>query len=531
MHSSWKPLVQIVLRLQLLVAIGLGIASATAAQNPTRPNILWIKIEDWSPDLSCYGTKGIHTPNVDKLATQGIRYERAFTTSPVCSTSRSAMMTGFYQNYIGAEQHRTADKKPLPYGIRPIPHLLKDAGYYTCLMSTKTDCNFLPDGKAALFTGSDWKERKPGQPFFAEISFGGTHRAWKRDSQRPVDPKDVEIPPYYADTPFIRRDFANGYEAMQLVDREVGALLKRLDDEGLADNTLVFFIADHGRCQIRGKQFLYDEGTRIPMIMRWPGKVSPGQVNRDLVMAIDISATILEVAGVKSSVPLHGRTLFGPEIIAREYTFSARDKMDDTHDAMRAIRSKEHKLILNLMPERAYCQLSQYKESAYPILAEMSILYLQGKLTPEQAAFMAPTKPAIELFDLTKDPHEVRNVADQPAYAAVKAKLLAELENWRTHVIKDKGVAADFRAEGIFPATRPTPTTAEWVAQNTKNYDFSRYGNPAWYPTRTLEEWQKARAQWEPYVFRSSTAPMNRPVISYTGKDRPAGAKKGKAKN
>ena len=282
-----------------------------SAETTTKPNILWITIEDWSADLSCYGTKGIHTPHVDQLAAEGIRYESAFTTSPVCSTSRSAMMTGFHQNYIRAHQHRTHDKQPLPHGIRPIPHLFAEAGYFTALMSWKTDCNFTPNTKQELFMGDDWNQRKPGQPFFARITFGGTHRAWKRDPQRPIAIDDVEIPHYYPDTPFVRRDWANGLEQMQLVDREVGALLKRLRDEGLAENTIVFFIGDHGRCHIRGKQFLYDGGIRIPMIVRWPGRIEPGQVSRDLVMSIDICATALEASGIKSPVPLHGSSLLG----------------------------------------------------------------------------------------------------------------------------------------------------------------------------------------------------------------------------
>lgn len=499
------------------IALGTLISSAGAAD---RPNILWITIEDWSPDLSCYGTKGIDTPHVDALAAAGIRYERAFTTSPVCSTSRSAMMTGFHQNYIVAHQHRTDDKKPLPYGIRPIPHLLADAGYFTCLMSWKTDCNFLPDKKAQLFMGEDWNERKADQPFFARITFGGTHRPWSRDPQRPIDPQDVELPPYYADTPFIRRDWATGLEQMQLVDREVGALLKRLQDEGLADNTLVFFIGDHGRCHIRGKQFLYDEGTRIPMIMRWPGKVDAGQVNDDLVMSIDICATVLEVAGVKPPVALHGKSLFSEDVKQRRYTFAARDKMDDAHDAMRSIRSKDHKLILNLMPERAYCQFSHYKEGAYPPLAEMNVLNLKGLLTPEQAAFMSARKPEIELFDLRDDPHEVHNVADDPAYASVKAEMLRELNAWRTNVIKDQGVSDTFRAVGVFPDRCPTDTVGQWVEENADKYNFTESGSPPWYPTRTLAEWEKAVELWKPYVFREPTEKVKRPVIPYTKKKK-----------
>ncbi|MEM6690644.1 MAG: sulfatase [Planctomycetota bacterium] len=496
----------------------------TKVQADDRPNILWITIEDWSPDLSCYGTSGIHTPHVDKLASEGIRYETAFTTSPVCSTSRSAMMTGFHQNYFGGHQHRTEDKKPLPNGIRPIPHLLADAGYFTCLMSSKVDVNFLPASRDELFMGRDWKDRKDDQPFFARITFPGTHRYWKRDPQRPIDASDVELPPYYADTDLIRRDFANGLEQMQLVDRQIGDILARLDDEGLAENTIVFFIADHGRCHIRGKQFLYDEGTRIPMVVRWPGKLEAGQVSSDLVMSIDICATVLNVAGVEAPMPLHGLDLFGDEIKKREYTFAARDKMDTTHDAIRSIRSKKHKLIINLMPNRAYCQFSFYKESAYPPLAEMNILNIEGKLTPEQAAFMASEKPPIELFDLEKDPHEVNNLADDPAYASVKEEMLSALDQWRREVINDQGVTDDFQGVGQYAASLPagaggdTPTVGEWIVANDDDLNLRQYGNPGWYPTRSLEQWKEVRKMWEPWVFREPESKMKRPVIPFTKK-------------
>lgn len=501
-----------------LFAILAIVVTADTAKADDRPNILWITIEDWGPDLSCYGMPGIQTPHVDKLATEGIRYQWAFTTSPVCSTSRSAMMTGFHQNYIGANQHREYDKQPLPHGIKPIPHLMKDAGYFTALMSYKTDCNFLPDSKDELFEGTDWNQRSDGQPFFARVTFGGTHRKWLRDPKRPIDPKDVVLPPYYADTEFIRRDWANGLEQMQLVDREVGELLERLEDEGLADNTIVFFIGDHGRCHIRGKQFLYDGGIRIPMIMRWPGKVEAGQVNTDLVMSLDICQTILDAAGVTPPVPLHGTNLLSDEISQRQYVFAARDKMDETHDAMRAIRSHEFKLILNLMPERPWCQYNKYKEGSYPPLAEMNVLHMQGKLTPEQAAFFAPTKPEIELFDLRVDPHEVNNVADDPKYAETKAKLLKELTGWREEVIHDHGVSETFRAVNVFAESNEMDTVDDWYEANRDQFNVEKSGWPAWYPTRTLEKWQEVRAKWEPWVFRDPTSQMDRPTMVHAYK-------------
>lgn len=511
-----KPLKMKITWLGLLLSACL--APLFAAEQDKRPNILWICIEDWSPDLSCYGTKGLQTPHVDKLASEGVRYQWAFTTSPVCSTSRSAMMVGFHQNFVRANQHREHHKAPLPHGIKPIPHLMAEAGYFTAIMSWKTDCNFTPNSRDELFQGTDWNQRKPGQPFFARITFGGTHRSFKRDPQRPIDPKDVEIPPYYVDNEFVRRDWANGLETMQIVDREVGELLQRLEDEGLKDNTLVFFIGDHGRCHIRGKQFLYDGGIRIPMIVRWPGKMKAGQVNTDLVSSLDICATVLDVAGAKSVRPLHGHSLFGPEIAKRKYVFAARDKMDETHDAMRAIRSKDFKLIHNLMPERPYLQYNRYKEGAYPVLAEMNILNLQGKLNQAQAAFFAATKPDYELYDLRKDPHEINNVAEDPKYAAIKRQLAFELHTWRKLVIDDEEVTKDFRAKDAFPEKLPTAVMDNWVEANKDKYDFNKFGWPAWYPTRTLAEWKKARAAWESWVFRSVDSDMSRPNVVHTKK-------------
>ena len=432
-----------------------------------RPNVLWIMIEDWSTDLSCCGTPLVHTPNIDRLAADGIRFERAYTTAPVCSTSRSAMMTGFHQNYIGAHQHRTRDKQPLPYGIKPIPHLLEEAGYYTATMvGAKTDCNFTTPRK--LFMGKSWRERGEDQPFFVQATFAGTHRSFVRDPQRPIDADKVELPPYYPDLPLARRDWANGLETVQVVDRKVGELLQQLEDDGLADNTIVFFIGDHGRCHIRGKQFLYEAGVRVPLIVRWPRRIKPGSVSSELVSTLDICQTIVRLAGAKPAHELHGLYLFGADLPERKYVHFNRDKMDDTHDAMRAVRSDRYKLIHNLMPERPYCQLNEYKERQYPILALMNVLNIEGKLNPVQARFMAAGKPEFELYDLENDPHEIDNLADDPQHAKVKAELLAEIDRWREEV-RDIGVTEEFRNGG-------------WSSD---------------YPTKSLQEWQSILDEWE----------------------------------
>jgi len=445
-----------------------------------RPNILWIMIEDWSTDLSCYGTPLVHTPNIDGLAKDGIRFERAYTTSPVCSTSRSAMMTGFHQNYIGANQHRTKDKRPLPYGIRPVPHLLEEAGYFTAtMMGAKTDCNFKTAKK--LFMGKHWRERKPGQPFYVQATISGTHRNFVRDPERPIDADKVKLPPYYPDLPLVRRDWANGLETVQVVDRQVGKLLQELEDDGLADNTIVFFIGDHGRCHIRGKQFLYEGGVHIPLLVRWPKHIKRGSVSNELVSSIDISRTILDVAGAKPTHALHGQYLFGRDVPARKYIHFNRDKMDDTHDAIRAVRDDRFKLIHNLMPERAYCQLNEYKERQYPILALMNVLNMQGKLNPVQARFMAPSKPEYELYDLQNDAHEIKNLATDPAHAKTQARLLAVISQWRTDM-KDIGVTEEFRKGG-------------WSSD---------------YPTQSLEAWQGVLAEWEQALLVDGKASRSR---------------------
>ena len=480
---------RIPLLLPALCLVLFSYCSSPKKEDTQRPNIVWIMLEDWGYQLSCYDEPGVYTPNVDRVASDGMRFTNSFCAAPVCSPSRSAMITGFHQNYIGANQHRTNgsgfERQPLPYDIKPITHLLEEAGYFTCFMANrKTDLNFTLDRD--VYQGKDWSERAEGQPFYAQLTFGGTHRRWKRDPQKPVNVDEVRLPPYYPQTDLAKRDWSNGLEAMQIVDRQVGEVLDRLEEEGLSDNTVVFIIGDNGRCMPRGKQFLYDGGIQVPIIVRWPGQLDQGQVSGDLVSTIDISKTFLDIACVDPGHELHGSNLFDGSTNQREYIFAARDKMDSTHDAMRAVRSKQFKLIQNLMPERAYCQYNNYKERSYPVLAQLNIMHMKGELTPEQSLFMASSKPEFELFDLEADPWELNNLADDPQYQEVKEQLLAELQNWRTNVIKDQGVSDTFRNGG-------------WSAD---------------YPTKTLAEWEEVLTLFEPWVFRETTSTMEQPFYA-----------------
>src|SRR5437764_1052349 len=275
----------------LILVLILWVALPVGAAN--KPNILWLIAEDLGPELACYGTQEVWTPNLDQLAREGVRYIRAYTTAPVCSASRSAFMTGMYQTTIGAHNHRSHrdDGYTLPAGVRVLPDILKEAGYFTANIVTlpapikfkgtgKTDWNFNLDHKP--FESSDWSDLKSHQPFYAQINFQETHR--KYHAPKKADPAKVVIPPYYPDHPVTRADWAAYLDDASELDRKVGVILKRLEADGLADNTIVMFFGDHGQSHVRGKQFCYEEGLHIPLIIRWPkNAAAPSQIKPGLV--------------------------------------------------------------------------------------------------------------------------------------------------------------------------------------------------------------------------------------------------------
>jgi uncharacterized sulfatase len=405
-----------------------------------RPNVLWLISEDTSPDWSCYGNQVVRTPNIDRLASQGVRFDNAFATCPVCSPSRSGFMTGMYQTSIGAHQHRTRFRTPLPDPVRVITEYFRQAGYFTSngkgtdnTKAGKTDWNFEVEGEA--FDGTDWSQREPGQPFFAQYNFSLTHRTFQRNPDHPIDPSDVEIPPYYPDHPITRRDWADYLESLQVLDGQLGAVLQRLEDEGLADNTIVVYFGDHGRPHVRGKQWLYEGGIRVPLIIRWPGHLPAGKVSDDLVSLIDLAPTCLSLIGEEPPEHLQGQNIFDKDISQREAVFSARDRCDGTVDRIRCVRTKQYKYIRNYYPERPYTQFNGYKKQQYPVLTLMQLLARKGELTDEQMNFMAATRPPEELYDLNKDPYELYNLADNNEYSEILAELRDELDQW----IEDTG--------------------------------------------------------------------------------------------
>lgn len=423
----------------------MGVAAATSflpltvgANSAKKPNIIWLDAEDLSPDLACYGNAIVRTPHLDRLASQGVRFTNAFVTCPVCSPSRSAMSTGMYQTTIGAQHHRSHrnDSYKLPYGVRHFSHYLRQAGYFvtngaapSLKKQGKTDYNFEMSFKEA-FDGTDWHQRKPGQPFFAEIHFHETHRTFEPDPENPLNPDMVEVPPYYPDHPIARLDWSLYLEMLQNLDKKVGKLLQQLEDEGLAENTVIFFTGDHGRPMVRAKQWCYDSGIHIPLIVRWPGKIKPGMVQDDLVSAIDYVPTWLKIAGMEPPTYLQGRDIFETHAAERKYIFAARDRCDETDDRIRAVRSKQFKYIRNFYPERPYQYFNAYKQREYPVLTLMKILKKEGKLTPVQEQVMADHRPVEELYDIQKDPYEIHNLAKDPAYQDILLEMRKALDRW-----------------------------------------------------------------------------------------------------
>lgn len=440
-----------------LAAVGAG---ARQARNTARPNILYVIQEDIGPQMACYGEPLVRTPHLDRFASQSTRFTHFYTSAPVCSASRSSLMTGCYQTKIGAHQHRTWEwnKTPLPPPVRHISEWFRDAGYFTCNLqpsptaaagkprgnlhgaagSGKIDLNFFLNAaeRQKFFDGNDWNQRKPGQPFFAHITIIETHKGggWKVAREQPkselVDPSQVKLASYYPDSPIARDEYANYLDAIHLSDGYVGELLARLDREGLAENTVVVISSDHGPL-FRGKQFLYDGGIHIPLMIRFPDGRGAGTVDDNLISGIDLAPTLLGFAGIRTPAgAMQGQDIFGPEYKQRSYVFAARDRMDISIDRMRAVRTRQYKYIRNYLPAVPYMQPNPYKEQNYPTWNLVKEWNKQGKLDAAQALFAASMKPIEELYDLHGDPDEVHNLAEETAHKATLAELRALVDGF-----------------------------------------------------------------------------------------------------
>jgi uncharacterized sulfatase len=419
-----------------------GLIAPRRAPAAERPNIVWLTCEDTSPDLGCYGDSYARTPNLDKLAAQGARYNNAFSVYGVCAPSRSSIITGMYPSSIGTHHMRSKGVPP-PY-VKCFTEYLRAAGYY-CTNNVKTDYNFDPPLTAwdDSSNKAHYRNRPKGAPFFAVFNTTTSHESQIRAPREQFlkqtarlspsdrhDPAKAVLPPYYPDTPVTRRDWANYYDLVTAVDYQVADYLKQLEEDGLGGNTIVFFYGDHGRGLPRAKRWPYDSGTRAPLIVRWPGQIQPGTVVDDLVSFIDLAPTLLSIAGIEIPKHLQGQAFLGERKAApRTYIYTARDRMDETYDLMRSVRDRRYRYIRNYMPERTYAQHIAYMDEM-PTMQEWRRLHAEGKLTGPQKNFFAQPKPVEELYEITKDPHEVNNLAAAPEHQAALKRLRATHEQW-----------------------------------------------------------------------------------------------------
>ena len=441
--------------LSLIAAPGTGLAQQ---EPPPPPNILWLSAEDLSPRLGSYGDDTARTPTLDRLAAEGMRFTSAFVTLPICAPARSAIITGMYQNAIGTMHMRTTEDRAAelpgpylavpPHYVKAFPEYLRAAGYYTT-NNSKTDYQF-----GTPFTIWDessgrahWRNRPdPEQPFFAVFNFTGTHESqvWpdspaRRDRPLVTDPAAIEVPPYYPDTPAVREDLARHYDNIADLDAWVSRLLGELEEDGLLENTIVFFWTDHGDGLPRAKRTLYDSGLHVPLIVRWPERLQPGSVNEELVSLIDLAPTVLSLAGVPVPAHMQGRVILGEHREAEpEYVFAGLDRVDMSYDMVRAARDRRFKYIRNYYPQLPYADFVAYRNNSV-IMQELLRLHGAGELEGTERLWMAPRRPPEELYDTRADPHEVVNLADAAEHRGTLERMRLAVDGWMARV-DDQGL-------------------------------------------------------------------------------------------
>ena len=454
----------------------------------SRPNILWITCEDMSPRLGCYGDRTVPTPNIDRLASEGVLYTNAFATTAVCGPSRHALITGMYPTSTYALHMRNhtrtsalkeikdpatrefAMTRPLyeavpPPEVRCLTEYLRLAGYY-CSNNVKQDYQFLAPVTAwdESSRQAHWRNRRPDQPFFAVFNFTVTHESGvfgKGRSPKVVNPRDITLPPYYPDTPVIRVDVAKHYDNIIALDNQVGSLLNQLEEDDLMEETIVFFFSDHGDGLPRSKRWVYDSGTKVPLIVRFPNRMEAGTRNERLVSFVDFGPTVLSLAEVKVPDYVHGVPFLGSQAGApRKYVYFHRDRNGENRETTRAIRDKRFRYVRNYRPDEPYIKPLSYRDRQ-AIMQELNRLIEEDNLTEEQWQFRALSKPIEEFYDTQSDPFEIRNLASIPKYFDRMSKMRATLDAWIVECNDPLDMPEDKLVRTcVYPPDGQQPTTA-----------------------------------------------------------------------
>jgi N-sulfoglucosamine sulfohydrolase len=444
-----------------VVLSGLGVSITQGQNKPNRPNIVWIFVEDMNGWYGCYGDKTVPTPHIDALAARGVRFDRAYMPAGVCSATRSAIATGAMQTSLGIHNHRSSRKRVpgevtnLPDGAKTVYEVMRDNGYYVTSSKGKSDFNFifkttgLYDQLAGSMGLSDqhWSGRKD-KPFFAQIQLKGgkntgqfagaigkaSAKKGKGKNKKKTtagtiprtDPSKMKVAPYYPDVSIMRQEYAHHYDTIRQTDDEVGQIIAKLKADGLLENTIVFFWTDHGMRLPRHKQWLYEGGIRVPLVVAGPGFKTG--VRADLVSGIDITVATLALAGVAKPTWMEGQNFLGANHKPREFVVSARDRCDYTIERVRAITTKKYKYLRNFLTDRPFMQ-PHYRDGR-PYIEVPRQLFKEGKLNAAQAFMWSPKRVAEELYDLEADPHEIKNMVADPAHAGALAQHRKILADW-----------------------------------------------------------------------------------------------------
>jgi len=451
-----------------------------------RPNILWLTCEDISPNLGCYGDSYARTPHLDRLASQGIRYDNAVGITGVCAVNRSCLITGMYSSTIGTQDMRCLVR--LPESIRCFPEYLRKAGYY-CSNNSKKDYNFRESAETwdESSNRAHWKKRRPDQPFFAVFNYTGSHESqiWENNHRRHAaklspgelhDPGTVPIPPFHPDTPEVRRDWANYHDNITALDKWIAVRLKELDDADLAGDTIVFFFSDHGAGMPGVKKWVWNGGLQVPLLIRFPEKYrhwSPGKPNGvcdRLVSFVDFAPTVLSLCEVKIPDNMQGVAFLGARAgKPRHYAFAIRDRMAEHYDTIRVVRDNRYQYHRNFMPHLPWARFASYTYNM-PTAKVWLRMHREGKLNGIQDRIFRP-KPLEELYDLAADPHMVQNLmeSDGQKVEPTARRMREALRDWQLRT-RDLGLLPESEIHQRAGQHQVTP------------YEIGQ--NESWYPLK-----------------------------------------------
>ncbi|MCV9386636.1 sulfatase-like hydrolase/transferase [Reichenbachiella ulvae] len=477
-------------------------SNASATKDQKRPNILWLVTEDMGQYIPPFGDSTIQTPNLSRLAAEGIRFTNLYSTSGVCAPSRAAIATGMYPSGIGANHMRTnsytEERGMPPYeavppaDVRMISELLRAEGYY-CTNNYKTDYQF----KAPMTAWDEnspyahWRNRDKGQPFFAVFNFTDTHESglfepygfrnietrhyhagdtsyhWGKDrmseEETPVHlSKDTNfnIPPYLPDNEVVRRDMWKMYNNIAEMDSQLGAVLAQLEEDGLLDETIIFFYGDHGGPLPRQKRLIYDSGLKTPLIVRYPNQEMNGTIDDQLVSFIDFAPSLLSLVGKEIPDYMDGQAFLGNQASEpREYIHAAADRFDEVTDVIRAVKDQRFKYIRNYRPQQGYYLPLNYREQI-PTMQELLRLRDLGQLNDVQTQWFRDQKPEEELFDCIADPHELNNLADDPKYEETLQELSMEMDRWLNEIEDDPELSERDLLTKLWNGNQAMPVTS-----------------------------------------------------------------------